>query len=108
MHSFLDYPIKKRISLFPHLSLFLGSGICCVLEQQFYHITGRKVRGWLGRIWMWSCLIVVAWAWSANEWHSGWAAEMRNQSRARPQEHLLCWILYGLGITDHPTKWNLE
>lgn len=41
-------------------SFFLVSGIGISLEVAFKRLTGRRVRGWMGRIWTWSFMLYVA------------------------------------------------
>jgi len=59
-HALLSYPFTHTPVLTPWLILFTGSGVACVLERSFYHITGRKVGGWWGRFWTWRIMYLLS------------------------------------------------
>ncbi|WVQ94491.1 hypothetical protein IAU59_001570 [Kwoniella sp. CBS 9459] len=67
MHALGQFTLDPSPPLFPIFILFPLSGLGCALEVQFKRITGRKVRGVLGRIWVWTFMLAsgrlgaVAW-----------------------------------------------
>lgn len=63
-------------------------------------LTGRKVRGWAGRIWTWSVMIAASW-WMVNEHYKiGWVGLMREGVRGEksPAE----WAVHLLGLGARP------
>lgn len=46
--------------LFPLGSLFLLSGVGAALEITFRKFTGRRVRGWAGRVWMYGWMLMTS------------------------------------------------
>jgi len=60
-HSFLSYPGSHDLAFIQWFIFFTGSGVACMAERQFYHFTGRKVRGGWGRVWTWSMMFLLSW-----------------------------------------------
>ncbi len=54
-------------AIIPLITFFLLSGVGTFLEIAFKRITGRKVGGWVGRIWTWSYMLYTA-SLSVNDW----------------------------------------
>lgn len=44
-----EIPLDKR---FPSMRFFMSQGFGLVAEQLFTRLTGRKVGGWPGRVWL--------------------------------------------------------
>ncbi|OCF34666.1 hypothetical protein I316_03709 [Kwoniella heveanensis BCC8398] len=67
MHALGQFTLDPTPPLFPIFVLFPLSGLGCALEVQFKRLTGRKVRGVWGRVWVWAFMLAsgrlgaVAW-----------------------------------------------
>lgn len=53
-----DDPLNRVLAV-RMLDFFLLCGLAIIAEEVFHHITGRRVRGPLGRLWTWTVLLYV-------------------------------------------------
>lgn len=67
MHTLGQYLMDPVPALLPVFALFLLSGFGCALEVMFKRITGRKVKGFWGRVWTWAWMLTTG-RWAANAW----------------------------------------
>lgn len=67
LHHFITWSMGIETEFVPVTCFFLAMGLGNVLEYAFRKFTGRRVQGWLGRIWMslwllgWGNIIIDAW-----------------------------------------------
>jgi hypothetical protein len=76
-HSIFYYPLRHDFPIIQHLCFWVGSGVACVLERYFFHVTGKRVRGNWGRLWTFGVLLLVSTPLVQYCWRFGWAAEAR-------------------------------
>lgn len=60
-----------------YLLVFVLSGCAAATEVSYKRATGRKVGGWMGRLWMWSFLLSMGHLWSRPQYASGLALAPR-------------------------------
>ncbi len=101
-HATFYYPLSHTFALWPYLSFFVGSGIGCALERQFYRITGKRVGGFWGAVWTWTFVLVVSIPIMDYEWSSGWAGVMRGELAKTPRMSIVEWAVWGLGMGPRP------
>jgi hypothetical protein len=111
LHTWIGYPHNHEIipTLYPYCVLFVGSGIGCILERQFYRFTGRRVDGFWGWLWTWSFLAVISAPNVDFEWSRGWQGCMRGTFEGFPVTSPVLWVAYWLGHGPSPkdvTVWR--
>lgn len=79
----------------PYLTFYLSQGIGCILERYFRNITGKRVGGWSGRIWLWSFMIISCGGMVGEYYRVGWVGMMRGalvEHGLSPAEGLASWV----------------
>lgn len=83
---------------------FIGCGCCSVLEVTFKRLTGRKVRGWPGRLWLWAVMLIMAQG-GAEEWFAmGFVGSMRGLIGMAPVLSAVEWARWVAGAADAPWR----
>ncbi|WVR03941.1 hypothetical protein IAU60_000940 [Kwoniella sp. DSM 27419] len=59
MHALGQFAMSPNPNLFPIFILFPLCGAGCAAEVIFKRITGRKVRGFWGRLWVWTAMLAT-------------------------------------------------
>ena len=98
-HMIISIPLPATVSFMPYLILYLSQGIGCILERYFRNITGKRVGGWIGRIWLWSFMIIGCGGMVGEYYRVGWVGMMRGalvQNGMSPAEGLARWA--GLAV----------
>lgn len=66
-HSLGELSMRPVPDVIPLSGFFILSGVGCGLEVTFKKVTGRKVRGWAGRVWTWVFLLTTG-RWACSSW----------------------------------------
>ncbi|CAD6580694.1 MAG: hypothetical protein TREMPRED_002807 [Tremellales sp. Tagirdzhanova-0007] len=103
LHMTIYYPLRQQFIVGPYLSFFVGCGVGCVLERQFYHMTGKRVDGRWGMLWTWTFMLVVSVPIVEYEWSSGWTGAMRGELSRNKQFSMVEWLVWSLGFGPKPT-----
>jgi hypothetical protein len=80
--------------LAPYLIFYLAQGIGCIGERAFYKTTGRRVKGWWGRAWLYSWILLTGWGMVNEYYRIGWVGMMRGklvEGGTSPAEWLARW-----------------
>jgi len=94
-HIIIYYPMTKQLIISPYLIFYLSQGIGCILERAFYKVTGRKVGGWWGRVWMWVWVMGTGSGMVEEYYRIGWVGMMRGTlvlNGLSPAEGLGRWL----------------
>jgi hypothetical protein len=86
--------MTKQLIISPYLTFYLSQGMGCILERAVYKITGKKVGGWLGRMWMWTWLVVTGQGMVGEYYRIGWVGMMRGT-----------FVLNGFSPADGLGRW---
>lgn len=66
-HSLGELSMSPAPDILPLSGFFILSGVGCGLEVTFKKVTGRRVSGWPGRIWMYAFLLSSG-RWACASW----------------------------------------
>lgn len=103
LHHLITYwPLEHKVHAYPYLLFFLGNGLGCILERAYYKITGKKVHGILGAIWVWTVMYNLSQPIVSTEYSSGWVGEMRGPFSEDPWTSLVAVAVYKLGWGESP------
>jgi hypothetical protein len=94
-HIIIYYPMTKQLIILPYFTFYLSQGIGCILERAVYKVTGKKVGGWLGRMWMWTWLVFTGKGMVEEYYRIGWVGMMRGTlvlNGLSPAEGLGRWL----------------
>lgn len=87
----------------PYLIFYLAQGTGCIMERAYYKGTGGRVRGWYGRAWLWTWLVLTGWGMVNEYYRIGWVGMMRGklvEGGTSPAE----WLARSLGIAPSADK----
>jgi hypothetical protein len=83
---------------------FIACGCASIAEVIFKRVTGRKVRGWPGRIWLAIVLLSTAQG-GAEEWYAmGFVGSMRGLIGMVPLLSVVEWIRWLAGTDEAPWR----
>lgn len=104
LHASIFSMMDSGFIIWPYLASFGGFGVVCALERGYGKLTGRRVGGWAGRIWMWSCMLVVSEPIVAHMYANGWAGCMRGSYGTMRWMSLVEWSVWALGLGPSPLE----
>jgi hypothetical protein len=96
-HTLLYYPINRTLNFYPYLYFFSINGFGCLAERYYRQLTGKRVEGGIGRIWVWVIILVAAQPWVEQDLSSGWAGAMRDVLASEPEKSIVIWATGKLG-----------
>jgi hypothetical protein len=88
--------MHRRVIVWAYMYFFVPNALGCIGERLFRQITGKRVGGWWGRIWMWSVVLYFSQAWVEEDLASGWAGSMRGG--IKPEQSIVVWAMSALGL----------
>lgn len=104
-HVLIYYPGHHELHLWPFAVFYLGNATGAVLERAFYKITGRRVGGPLGRLWVYAVVLVSAYPMNMHMYGIGQVGDIRGElSTALRPYSLAEWTAYALGLGTRPTE----
>ena len=78
----------------------------CLIERGYYKLTGKKVGGWFGRVWVIGWFTIIARPMVFFEAEYGW---IRNgiifSQEAKGEDSMINWVIYALGLPG-PLDWK--
>lgn len=99
-HMLLIYPFIGTFSFRPNLIQFMPLSAGCMAERLFYRLTGKRVRGWIGRAWTWSVFLGACYSGTRGWYEVGWAGWYRSDLEGiSPVEKILGWMGWDQGKT---------
>ncbi|GJJ14066.1 hypothetical protein Clacol_008323 [Clathrus columnatus] len=99
-HELPCYLLRRSFDWRPPL-FFLSQALLICLERAWQAMTGKKIRGWWGRLWVYFSLLILAQI-LVDSWHSrGLGGGIVIHPRLSPSRHLILPIL-----NDTPKSYN--
>ncbi|ORY23420.1 hypothetical protein BCR39DRAFT_549199 [Naematelia encephala] len=102
LHALGQITMDPVPSILPLLAFFLASGVGCALEVAFKKVSGKRVGGWSGKVWVWTYMLVTARLACGSWFDSGLAA-----ARLTPVEVPGGWTPGNL-LMGPITKWIIN
>ena len=78
-HQIIYYPFVGHFSFWPTLIQFMLPALYCSLERVYRNITGKRVEGWAGRVWMYAGFLVAMYPGVVSNTEVGWVSALRNE-----------------------------
>lgn len=99
----LTHPTNLLREFWPYILFYVGHGLGCVLEREYYKRTGKKMGGWTGWCIFWGTMLLLGMPTAAREYGIGWGGRLRSELGG-PQASLAAWVAYALGYGPHPAS----
>lgn len=96
------YPLIHNFNFWPTLYMFMAPALLCSAERLYKNITGKRVGGWAGRIWVWVGFVVCMYPGVVSLTENGWVAALRNEIAG--EKSVVEVVLWKLGWTGQPVK----
>ena len=97
VHIVVFYPRKRDWAIYSQCVFYLGSGLACIAERGFKRVTGRRVKGFWGRIWTWTVLYAVSQPMVSYEYGIGWLGAIRGPLIEKPETSLVVLAAHWAG-----------